>query len=150
MRGEQSPMKSRGVPTGMPRGRKAGAGGIVMLAASVAALVSLTSCADMVGNTNREVVSSTQFDDVPCKELISQRNTLLARYGSPDTLPEGQKPGERPYLKHEPLGMFLAPDFRSKNKLETRKALGRIDAMNHSLQRRQCESTPKGGKPGHA
>ena len=150
MRGEQSPMKSRGVPTGMPRGRKAGAGGIVMLAASVAALVSLTSCADMVGNTNREVVSSTQFDDVPCKELISQRNTLLARYGSPDTLPEGQKPGERPYLKHEPLGMFLAPDFRSKNKLETRKALGRIDAMDHSLQRRQCESTPKGGKSGRA
>jgi hypothetical protein len=116
-----------------------------MLAASVAALVSLTSCADMVGNTNREVVSSTQFDNVPCKELISQRNTLVARYGSPDTLPEGQKPGERPYLKHEPLGAFLAPDFRSNNKLETRKALGRIDAMNHSLQRRQCESTPKGG-----
>jgi hypothetical protein len=130
----------------MPQEPWIGAGRIVMLAASVAALVSLASCADMVGNTNREVVSSTQFDNVPCKELISQRNTLVARYGSPDTLPEGQKPGERPYLKHEPLGAFLAPDFRSKNKLETRKALGRIDAMNHSLQRRQCEGAPKGQK----
>ncbi len=142
MRGEQSPV----MPRGMPRGRKARAGRIVMLAASVAALVSLTACADMVGNTNREVVNSTQFDNVPCKDLISQRNTLVARYGSPDTLPEGQRPGERPYLKQEPLGAFLAPDFRSKNQLETRKALGRIDAMNHSLQRRQCEGAPKGQK----
>jgi hypothetical protein len=104
-----------------------------------AALLSLSACADMAGNTNREVVNSMQFDDVPCKELISQRNALVARYGSPDALPEGQKPGERPYLKHEPLGMFIAPDFRSKKKLEARKALGRIDAMNHSIERRQCE-----------
>ncbi len=123
-----------------------GTGRIVMLAVSAAALVSLTACADMVGNTNREVVSSTQFDNIPCKELISQRNTLVARYGSPDALPEGKKPGERPYLKHEPLGAFLAPDFRSKDQLEARKALGRIDAMNHSLQRRQCEGAPKGRK----
>ncbi|MDN5926147.1 MAG: hypothetical protein L0I29_03625 [Hyphomicrobiales bacterium] len=121
-----------------------------MLAASAAALVSLAACADMVGNTNREVVSSIQFDAVACKDLISQRNALVARYGSPDALPEGQKPGERPYLKQEPLGVFVAPDFRDKNQLETRRALGRIDAMNHSLQRRQCESAPKGRKPGRA
>jgi len=127
-------------------GIKAGAGRIAMLAACATVLVSLAACADMVGNTNREVTSSIQFDDVACKDLISQRNALVARYGSPDALPEGQKPGERPYLKHEPLGMFLAPDFRGKNQLETRKALGRIDAMNHSLQRRQCEGTPKGKK----
>jgi hypothetical protein len=123
-----------------------GAGRFVLLAAGVAALVSLSACADMAGNTNREVVNSMQFDDVPCKELISQRNQLVARYGSPDALPEGQKPGERPYLKHEPLGVFLAPDFRSKNQLEARKALGRIDAMNHSIERRQCEGAPKGKK----
>jgi hypothetical protein len=122
------------------------AGRIALLAACAATLFSLTACADMVGNTNREVVNSTQFDDVPCKELISQRNALVARYGSPDALPEGQKPGERPYLKHEPLGAFLAPDFRSQSQLETRKALGRIDAMNHSIERRQCEGTPKGKK----
>jgi hypothetical protein len=123
-----------------------GAGRFVLLAAGVAALVSLSACADMAGNTNREVVNSMQFDDVPCKELISQRNQLVARYGSPDALPEGQKPGERPYLKHEPLGVFLAPDFRSKNQLEARKALGRIDAMNHSIERRQCEGAPKDKK----
>jgi hypothetical protein len=127
----------------MPGGRT-GAGRIATLAACAAIITSLAACADMVGNTNREVVNSTQFDDVPCKELISQRNALVARYGSPDALPEGQKPGERPYLTHEPLGAFLAPDFRSKSQLETRKALGRIDAMNHSLQRRKCESAPKG------
>jgi len=113
---------------------------------SSAALVSLAACADMVGNTNREVVNSMQFDDVPCKELVSQRNQLVARYGSPDALPEGHKPGERPYLKHEPLGVFLAPDFRGKDQLEARKGLGRIDAMNHSIERRQCEGAPKGKK----
>jgi hypothetical protein len=107
----------------------------------------LAACADMVGNTNAEVVSSTRFDATPCKQLISQRNALVAQYGSPDALPEGQKPGERPYLKHEPLGLFVAPDFRGKNELETRKALGRIDAMNHSIERRQCEGAPKGKKP---
>ena len=123
-----------------------GAGRIAALAILMALAAPLAACADMVGNTNREVVNSIQFDNVPCKELISQRNALLARYGSPDTLPEGQKPGERPYLKHEPLGMFLAPDFRSKDQLETRKALGRIDAMNHSIERRQCEGAPKGKK----
>jgi hypothetical protein len=123
-----------------------GAGRIATLCVLAALAAPLGGCADMVGNTNREVVNSIQFDNVPCKELISQRNALLARYGSPDTLPEGQKPGERPYLKHEPLGMFLAPDFRSKDQLETRKALGRIDAMNHSIERRQCEGAPKGKK----
>jgi hypothetical protein len=123
-----------------------GAGRIAALAILMALAAPLAACADMVGNTNREVVNSIQFDNVPCKELISQRNALLAHYGSPDTLPEGQKPGERPYLKHEPLGMFLAPDFRSKDQLETRKALGRIDAMNHSIERRQCEGAPKGKK----
>jgi hypothetical protein len=127
-----------------------GVGKIAALAAVAALATSLAACADMVGNTNREVVNSIQFDNVPCKELISQRNALVARYGSPDALPEGQKPGERPYLKHEPLGMFLAPDFRGKEQLDTRRALGRIDAMNHSLLRRQCEGAPKGQKPGRA
>jgi hypothetical protein len=127
-----------------------GAGRIIALATLAMMAASLGACADMVGNTNAEVVSSIRFDDVPCKQLISQRNQLVARYGSPDALPEGRKLGERPYLKHEPLGMFLAPDFRSKDQLETRKALGRIDAMNHSLQRRQCEGTPAKGKPARA
>ena len=146
MRGGHSPMKPSGTMRSGIRtdGMGIRAGRIAMLAASAAALASLAGCADMVANTNREVVSSIQFDDVPCKELISERNALVARYGSPDALPEGRKPGERPYLKQESFGAFLAPDFRSKSQLETRKALGRIDAMNHSLQRRKCESAPKG------
>lgn len=118
--------------------RKIGMAGLI---AMVAACSLIAGCADMVGNTNSEVVSSIQFDTVPCKDLISQRNALVAQYGSPDSLPEGHKPGERPYLKHEPLGPFIAPDFRSSKQLETRKALGRIDAMNHSIDRRQCEGT---------
>ena len=133
----------RGAKSSIP-----GAGRIATLVAFAALAASLGGCADMVGNTNAEVVSSTRFDTTPCKQLISQRNALVAQYGSPDALPEGQKPGERPYLKHEPLGLFIAPDFRSKNELETRKALGRIDAMNHSIERRQCEGAPKGKKPG--
>jgi hypothetical protein len=126
----------------------------IRLAASLIGIAglagSLAGCADMAANTNSEVVSSIRFDNTPCNQLISQRNALVAQYGSPDALPEGQKPGERPYLKHEPLGMFLAPDFRSKSELERRKELGRIDAMNHSIERRQCEGASKGKakKPG--
>lgn len=119
-------------------GRRKKAAGI---AAAMALACLAGGCSDMVGHTNSEVISSIQFDDVPCKELISQRNALVSRYGSPDALPEGRKPGERPYLKQEPLGVFIAPDFRNKNELEARKALGRIDAMNHSIDRRQCEGT---------
>ena len=132
MRGTQSPIPS--------------AGRIAALVFLTVLAASLGACADMAGNTNSEVVSSIRFDNVPCKDLISQRNALVAQYGSPDTLPEGHKPGERPYLKHEPLGMFIAPDFRGRKELDTRKALGRIDAMNHSLDRRQCEGAPKGKK----
>ncbi len=126
------------------------AGRIAALAFLAALIVPLGACVDMAGNTNAEVVNSTQFDNTPCKQLVSQRNALVAQYGSPDALPEGQKLGERPYLKHEPLGMFVAPDFRSRKELDTRKALGRIDAMNHSIERRQCEGAPKGKakKPG--
>jgi hypothetical protein len=124
-----------------------GASRIAALAVLAALTVSLAACADMPGNTNAEVVSSIQFDKVPCRELVSQRNALVAQYGSPDALPEGRKPGERPYLKHEPLGMFIAPDFRDRKQLDTRRALGRIDAMNHSIERRQCEGAPKGKKP---
>lgn len=136
MRGAQSPLPGAG---------KTRAGRTAALAAFMTIAVLLSACADMAGNTNSEVVSSIQFDKVPCKKLISQRNALVARYGSPETLPEGQKPGERPYLKQEPLGMFVAPDFRSTSQLETRKALGRVDAMDHSLQRRQCEGAPAKG-----
>ncbi len=118
--------------------RKIGMAGIVAI---IAATSLVAGCADMGGNTNSEVVSSIQFDGVPCRNLVSQRNALVAQYGSPDKLPEGSKPGERPYLKHEPLGLFIAPDFRSSKQLETRKALGRIDAINHSIDRRQCEGT---------
>lgn len=133
----------RGAQAPMPRAGKIG--GFVILAALV---LPLGACVDMAGNTNAEVVNSTQFDNVPCKQLVSQRNALVAQYGSPDALPEGQKVGERPYLKHEPLGFFVAPDFRDRKELDTRRALGRIDGMNHSIERRQCEGGAKSRKPG--
>jgi hypothetical protein len=125
---------------------RSGIGRAAALVALAGIAASLGGCADISSSANSEVVNSIRFDDVPCKQLVTQRNALVAQYGSPDALPEGQKPGERPYLKHEPLGMFVAPDFRDKKELDARKQLGRIDAMNHSIERRQCEGAPKGRK----
>jgi hypothetical protein len=104
----------------------------------LAAAMLLSGCGDMIGNTNAEVTGSIPFDKVSCTALIAQRNALVARYGSPAALPADHAIGMRPYLRQQPMGVLVPPEFRSEDTLAKRKALGRIDAMNHSIDRRQC------------
>jgi hypothetical protein len=103
--------------------------------------VALPSCADMRANTDSEVVNSMRFDTVPCATLMKERDELVRTYGSPASLPPDKQPGIRPILKQQPMGMFPVPEYRSKKTVEQRRAWGRIEAMNRSIERRQC------GKP---
>jgi hypothetical protein len=124
--------------------KKSLAGVVVMmvLAASVAA------CSDMRADVDSEVVNSVRYDEVPCKTLISERDALVTTYGSPGNLPADQQPGVRPILKQQPTGLFPVPDFRSTATRERKKAYGKIEAMNRSINRRQCgkpKAQQKGG-----
>lgn len=85
---------------------------------------------------DEDIVSSLQFDDVPCTQLITQRNQLAQRYGL------GQD--AKPAFVDSPAGFgpFL-PDVRSKKQQDIQKASGQIDAMNRSLTRRACIKVPK-------
>ncbi|HVW58007.1 MAG TPA: hypothetical protein VHC00_20225 [Rhizobiaceae bacterium] len=119
----------------MLRKSLAGIVGAMLLAASVAA------CSDMRADVDSEVVNSVRYDEVPCNTLISERNALVKTYGSPEGLPADQQPGVRPILKQQPTGLFPVPDLRSNATRERKKAYGKIEAMDRSINRRQC------GKP---
>lgn len=108
---------------------------VALLAASVAA------CSDMRTDVDSEVVNSVRYDEVPCKALISERDALVKTYGSPEGLPADQQPGVRPILKQQPTGLFPVPDLRSTATRKRKKAYGKIEAMDRSINRRQC------GKP---
>lgn len=96
----------------------------------------LASCSGMSASVEQEIVSSIRYDHVPCPELLAQRDALVARYGSPDT-PGEPKPGERPGYLATGLGPIL-PDMRAPEVKARAQARGQIEAMNHSLTRRQC------------
>lgn len=98
------------------------------------------SCGGMSASVEEEIVSSLRYDHVPCSELASQRDALVARYGYPDT-PGEPKPGERPGYLATGLGTVL-PDMRGAAARERGLARGKIEAMNHSLTRRQCAGAP--------
>lgn len=115
--------------------RLAGVGATVLLA------VLASSCSDMRADVDSEVVNSVRYDTVPCTQLMAERDALVKTYGSPESLPAGQQPGIRPILKEQPTGLFPVPDLRSKATRDRKKAYGRIEAMDHSINRRQC------GKP---
>ncbi len=114
----------------------AGAIAAMLIAASVAA------CSDMRADVDAEPVNSVRYDSVPCRTLIAERDGLVRTYGSPGGLPADQQPGIRPYLKQQPTGLMPVPDFRSTSTREHKKAYGRIEAMDRSIERRQC-GTPK-------
>ncbi|MBZ9860865.1 hypothetical protein [Mesorhizobium sp. CA12] len=106
-------------------------------------MVALASCltvAGCVGGTSmaerqdEDVQSSLQYDDVPCDQLLAQRNQLARQ----NNLPVTAKPGfSNPAMG---FGPFM-PDMRSKAQRASNKASGEIDAMNRSIERRDC------GKP---
>jgi hypothetical protein len=107
-------------------------------------MVMLASCLTMAGcvggtsmseRQDEDVQSSLQYDSVPCDQLLAQRNGLAQQYHlSTDAKPSFSNPAMG-------FGPFT-PDMRSKAKRDTDQATGQIDAMNRSIERRDC------GKPG--
>ncbi len=106
-------------------------------------MVVLASCltvAGCVGGTSmserqdEDVQSSLQYDDVPCDQLIANRNALAQQNNLPVTA--------KPAFSNPAMGFGpFTPDVRSKAKRDSDKAAGEIDAMNRSIDRRDC------GKP---
>jgi hypothetical protein len=123
------------------RNSLAGVIAVVLLAGSAAA------CSDMRADVDSEVVNSVRYDQVPCKALMGRRDALVKTYGSPEGLPADQQPGVRPILKQQPTGLFPVPDLRSTATRDRKKAYGKIEAMDRSINRRQCGS-PKAQQKG--
>jgi hypothetical protein len=106
-------------------------------------LVVLASCLAMAGcvggssmaeRQDENVQSSLQYDNVPCDQLLAQRNGLAQQYNLPTTA--------KPTFSNPAMGFGpFTPDMRSKAKRDSDKASGEIDAMNRSIERRDC------GKP---
>jgi len=106
----------------------------------LALCVSLAGCASgsMASGEDANVASSLQYDTVPCKQLIADRNGLAARYGlSQDAKTAFSAP---------PAGFgTVLPDMRGAKKREADQASGKVDAMNRSLLRRKCVAGQKAG-----
>ncbi len=83
---------------------------------------------------DEDVQSSLQYDDVPCDQLLAQRNQLARQNNLPTTA--------KPSFSNPAMGFGpFIPDTRSKAQRDSNKASGEIDAMNRSIVRRDC------GKP---
>ncbi|MER9919507.1 MULTISPECIES: hypothetical protein [unclassified Mesorhizobium] len=103
----------------------------------------LASCLAMGGcsssmseRQDQDVQSSLQYDNVPCDQLLAQRNELAQQYHlSTDAKPSFSNPAMG-------FGPFT-PDMRSKSKRDTDLASGQIDAMNRSIVRRDCGTPNK-------
>jgi len=106
----------------------------------MALCLSLAGCASgsIAAGEDANVTSSLQYDTVPCKQLVSERDALAARYGlSQDAKTAFSAP---------PAGFgTVLPDMRGAQKREADQASGKIDAMNRSLVRRKCEPERKAG-----
>jgi hypothetical protein len=106
-------------------------------------MVALASCltvAGCVGGTSmaerqdEDIQSSLQYDEVPCDQLLAQRNQLAQQNNLPVTA--------KPSFSNPAMGFGpFTPDMRSKASRDSNKASGEIDAMNRSIERRDC------GKP---
>ena len=85
----------------------------------------------MAERQDDNIQSSLQYDSVPCDQLLAQRNGLAQQYHlSTKAKPTFSNPAMG-------FGPFM-PDMRSKAKRDADKATGQIDAMNRSIDRRDC------------
>jgi hypothetical protein len=97
----------------------------------VAGCVGGTSTAE---RQDADVQSSLQYDSVPCDQLLANRNALAQQYNLPITA--------KPDFSNPAMGFGpFTPDVRSKAQRDSDRASGEIDAMNRSIERRDC------GKP---
>lgn len=90
----------------------------------------------MTGALEREMVSSLQFDQLPCPDLVARRDALAAAHGiGPDTA--ALVPGQRPGYVVQGAGPLL-PDARSAEAKARAQAVGEVSAMDRSIERRKC------------
>jgi len=104
----------------------------------IAALLTLSGCGanSLVGREEATVVVSIVYDDVPCKQLVSQRNELAQEVGVPTDAK----------VTFTPIWTgfgTVVPDFRSETRRKRDTAVGKIAAMNDSLSRRCGPKKPK-------
>ncbi|MFD2052681.1 hypothetical protein ACFSQT_06050 [Mesorhizobium calcicola] len=95
-----------------------------------------TGCAgsSMAERQDADIQSSLQYDSVPCDQLLARRNGLAQQYNLSTKA--------KPTFSNPAMGFGpFTPDMRSKAKRDADKATGEIDAMNRSIDRRDC------GKP---
>lgn len=79
------------------------------------------------------VISSTRYDDVPCAQLVAQRNDLAARFGLARNV-------ERPSFEGRRAGLgVIMPDLRSETTRQQDQAVYMVHAMSRSIERRNCE-----------
>lgn len=106
-------------------------------AAAILVLVASAGCQNSVAvQREAEIVASTGYDDIDCRDLEARRDALAARHGLAPTvtrapLPESATPG---------FGILI-PDQRSEAERERARAVGEISAMNRSMERRSCGRT---------
>lgn len=91
----------------------------------------------LTANLDEEMESSIVYDDIPCAELVVQRDQLA---GSLGLNPSAERD---PALSDEfrcDIGpaTSLLPDLRSHQAKKVGRAKGKIEAMNRSLVRREC------------
>jgi hypothetical protein len=115
-------------------------------------LIVLASClaaAGCVGNSTSErqddnVQSSLRYDGVPCDELLAQRDGLAQQYNLSTQV--------KPTFSNPAMGFGpFTPDIRSQRQRDIDRATGEIDAMNRSINRRDCgkpDEQKKFGLPG--
>ena len=107
----------------------------VMILASCLAMAGCVGGTSMAERQDQDVQSSLQYDSVPCDQLVAERNGLAAQYHLSTTA--------KPSFSNPAMGFGpFTPDVRSKRQRDADQAIGKIDAMNRSIERRDC------GKPG--
>jgi hypothetical protein len=98
--------------------------------------LSLAGCTSVGPALDNEVVSSMNFDTMPCPELMAQRDALAGRHGLPrDT--SALVPGRRPFYVLPGAGPVV-PDMRMPWTRERSRAIGEVKAMDGSINRRKC------------
>lgn len=111
----------------------------LMAMASCLAVAGCVGGNSMSERQDEDVQSSLRYDDVPCDQLLAQRDGLARQYNlAVDVKPTFSDPA---------LGFGpFTPDIRSKSKRDRDRAIGEIDAMNRSIVRRDCGRPDKQSK----
>lgn len=97
----------------------------------ILALFSLVGCGanSLVARQEAAVLVSTVYDDVPCRQLVGQRNDVAREAGVPADA--------RVRFSSVWFGLgTVLPDFRTEAERRQDAARGKIMAMNDSLARR--------------